>query len=180
MLTVEQVLASQKAQLETLKDLSAKSVERMVELNTAASKAILAETEEHAKAVMKAKDAQEFLALQASAVQPLAEKTAAYSRNLYDIAATASADFSATLEELAADTQKKFQEMVATAAKNAPTGSESAVAFMNSAVSSANSALESVQKAVKQATALAESNIAAVTATATNASAAAKPAAKKR
>jgi hypothetical protein len=37
-----------------------------------------------------------------------------------------------------------------------------------------------VQKAVKQATALAESNFAAVTATATNAAAAAKPAAKKR
>ena len=177
MLTVEQVLASQKANLETIKDLSTKNVEKMVELNAAASKAMLAETEEHTKAVMKAKDAQEFLALQAGAVQPLAEKTAAYSRNLYDIAASASAEFSATFEELAADTQNKFKEMMATAAQNAPPSSESAVAFMNSAVSSANSALESVQKAVKQATEVAESNFNTVAANAVNAT---KTVSKKR
>lgn len=180
MLTVEQVLASQKANLETLKDLTTKSVEKLVELNSAASKAILAETEEHTKALMQAKDAQEIVALQTAAVQPIAEKAAAYSRNLYDIAASANAEFASTLEALTADAQKKFKDMMDSAVKSAPAGSESAVAFLNNAVASASSAAESVQKAVKQATALAESNFAAVTATATNAAAAAKPAAKKR
>jgi len=180
MLTVEQVVAAQKANLETLKDLTTKSVEKLVDLNTTASKAALAETEEHTKAILKAKDAQEFLALQTAAVQPLAEKTTAYSRHLYDIASSASAEFSSTLEALAADAQKKFKDMIEAASKNAPAGSESAVAFMNSAVSSANSALESVQKAVKQATALAESNFNAAAATATSAVSTAKTASKKR
>jgi hypothetical protein len=48
---------------------------------------------------------------------------------------------------------------------------------MKSAVSAANNAYESVQKAVKQATDMAEANIAAVTNTAVNT---AKTASKKR
>jgi cell division ATPase FtsA len=49
------------------------------------------------------------------------------------------------------------------ASQNAPAGSEQAVAMMKGAVNAANSAFETVQKAVKQATDLAESNLASVT-----------------
>lgn len=180
MLTVEQVMASQKASVETLLGLTSKAfegVEKIVELNLSASKAALAETGEHAKAMLSVKDAQELLALQSSLLQPLAEKTAAYSRHLYDIASGSSAEFSKTFESQAADVQKKFMGLVDTAAKNAPAGSESAVAVMKSAVSAANNALESVQKAVKQATDAAEANFNAVAASAVDA---AKPVTKKR
>ena len=180
MLTVEQVLASQKANVETLMGLTTKAfegIEKIVELNLTASKAALAESAEHAKAVLSAKDAQELLALQSSIFQPLAEKTAAYSRHLYDIATSSTTELGKTFEEQAADAQKKFMGLVDSAAKNAPAGSETAVAVMKSAVAAANNALESVQKAVKQATDVAEANINAVTATAVNAS---KTAAKKR
>ena len=57
--------------------------------------------------------------------------------------------------------------------KNAPQGSESAVAAVKNAVTTASAALESVQKAVKQATDMAEANFAAVTSTAVNAAKAA-------
>ena len=180
MLTVEQVMASHKANIETLVGLTSKAfegVERIVELNLTASKAALAEIGDHAKAVMGAKDAQEFLSLQSGLMQPLAEKTAAYSRHLYDIASGSTAEFSKAFEEQAADTQKKFMGFVDSAAKNAPAGSETAVAVMKSAVAAANNALESVQKAVKQASEVAESNFSTVTA---NAMAATKVAAKKR
>ena len=180
MLTVEQVLASQKATVETLMGLTTKAfegIEKIVELNLTASKAALAESAEHAKAVLSAKDAQELLALQSGIFQPLAEKTAAYSRHLYDIATSSTTELGKTFEEQAADAQKKFMGLVDSAAKNAPAGSETAVAVMKSAVAAANNALESVQKAVKQATDVAEANINAVTATAVNAS---KTAAKKR
>lgn len=180
MLTVEQVMASHKANIETLLGLSSKafeSVEKIVELNLTASKAALAETGDHAKAVLSVKDAQELLALQSGLLQPLAEKTAAYSRHLYDIATGAGAEFSKAFEGQAADAQKKFVDLVDSAAKNAPAGSESAVAMMKSAVSSANNALESVQKAVKQATEVAEANFNAVAATASDAG---KQASKKR
>jgi phasin family protein len=173
MLTPEQILASQKATVETLFGLTSKAfegVEKLVELNLTASKAALAEAAGTAQTALTVKDAQELLALQASLFQPLAEKTAAYSRHLYDIAAGTGAEFGKTFEAQATDVQKKFLAVVDNAAKNAPAGSETAVAVFKSAVAAGNNALESVQKAVKQATEVAEANFNAVANTAVNAS----------
>ncbi len=180
MMTVEQVLASQKANVETLLGLTTKAfegVEKIVELNMTASKAALAETSDNAKALLSVKDAQELMALQSSLLQPLAEKTAAYSRHLYEIATSTSSEFSKAVEGQVAEAQQNFTGMIDAAAKNAPAGSETAVAAMKSAVAAATNALESVQKAVKQATDVAEANFNAV---ANTANTAAKPAAKKR
>jgi len=180
MMTVEQVLAAQKANVETLLGLTAKAfegVEKIVELNMSASKAALAESGENAKAMLSVKDAQELLALQSGLLQPLAEKTAAYSRHLYEIATGTSSEFTKAMESQAAEAQQKFTGMIDSAAKNAPAGSETAVAVMKSAVAAANNALESVQKAVKQATEVAEANFNAVANTTTST---AKPASKKR
>jgi phasin family protein len=165
MLTAEQVLASQKATIETLFGLTGKAfegVEKLVELNMTASKAALAEAAGTTEAILSVKDAQELLALQASLFQPLAEKTAAYSRHLYDIAAGTGAEFGKQFEAQASEAQKKFLSLVDNAAKNAPAGSETAVAVFKSAVAAGNNALESVQKAVKQATDVAEANFNAV------------------
>lgn len=183
MLTVEQVIASHKANLETLFGLTNKAfegVEKIVELNLTASKAALSEAASHTQTLLSVKDAQELLALQSGLLQPLAEKTAAYSRHLYDIATATGAEFTKNAEAQAADAQKTFAGLVDSAAKNAPAGSESVVAILKSSVSAANNALESVQKAVKQATEVAEANFNAVAATATSATKAATSAAKKR
>lgn len=172
MLTPEQVVASQKAAVETLFGLTSKAfegVEKLVELNLTASKAALSEAAGTAQTVLSVKDAQELLALQASLFQPLAEKTAAYSRHLYDIAAGTGAEFGKTFESQATDAQKKFMAAVDSAAKNAPAGSETAVAVFKSAIAAGNNALESVQKAVKQASEVAEANFNAVASTAVNA-----------
>ena len=180
MLTAEQIMASHKANIETLFGLTHKAfegVEKLVELNVQATKAALAETANHAQAVMGVKDAQELMALQAGLVQPLAEKTAAYSRHLYDIASTAGADLGKTFEAQTADAQKKVLGLVDNAAKNAPAGSETAVAVMKSAVAAANNAFESMQKAVKQASDMAEANFNTVAASAVSAT---KTATKKR
>src|SRR5215218_4984986 len=173
MLTAEQVVASQKATIETLFGLTSKAfegVEKLVELNLTAAKAALEEAAGTTQAVMGVKDAQELLALQASLFQPLAEKTAAYSRHLYDIATGTGAEFGKAFEAQTAEVQKKFLAVVDNAAKNAPAGSETAVAVFKSAVAAGNNALESVQKAVKQASDVAEANFNAVANTAVNAS----------
>ena len=173
-------MASHKANMETLLGLTSKAfegVEKIVELNMTASKAAMAEAGDHAKAMLSVKDAQELLALQSSLFQPLAEKTAAYSRHLYEIASSSTAEFTKTVEDQAADVQKKITGLVDAAAKNAPAGSETAVAMFKSAVSAANNALESVQKAVKQATDVAETNFNNAASTAMNAT---KAVAKKR
>jgi phasin family protein len=172
MMTAEQVLASHKANVETLFGLTTKAfegVEKLVELNVTASRAALNEAATHAKSVLSVKDAQELLALQAGLFQPLAEKTAAYSRHLYDIAAGTGAEFGKAFEGQVAEAQGNFMSAVDSASKNAPAGSETAVAVMKSAVSAANNAFESVQKAVKQASDMAEANFNAVASTAVNA-----------
>jgi phasin family protein len=180
MLTVEQVMASQKASVETLVGLTSKAfegVEKIVELNLSASKAALTESGDHVKALLSVKDAQELLTLQSNLLQPLAEKTAAYSRHLYDITSGSTSELSKSFEGQAVEAQKKFMSLVDSAVSNAPAGSETAVSMMKSAVAAANNALETVQKAVKQATDVAESNFNAVAASAVDA---AKPTAKKR
>ena len=164
-LTAEQILASHKANIETLFGLTTKAfegVEKLVELNVTASRAALSEAANHTQAVLGVKDAQELLALQAGLFQPLAEKTAAYSRHLYDIASGTGAEFGKAFEAQATDAQKAFTNLVDSAAKK-------------SAVSAANNAFESVQKAVKQASDVAEANFNAVANTAANAAKTAAP-----
>jgi phasin family protein len=180
MLTAEQVIASHKANVETLLGLTSKAfegVEKIVELNLSASKAALTESAEHAKALLSVKDAQELMALQSGLLQPLAEKAAAYSRHLYDITSSSTSELSKSIEAQATEVQQKFMGLVETATKNAPAGSESAVTVMKNAVAAASNALESVQKAVKQATDAAESNFNTVTTSAIDAG---KTVAKKR
>lgn len=172
MLTADQVLASQKATIDTFFGLTGKAfegVEKLVELNVTASKAALAEVAGTTQALLGVKDAQELLALQAAMFQPLAEKTAAYSRHLYDIASGTGAEFGRSFEQQAAEAQRKFLSVVDNAAKNAPAGSETAVAVLKSAVAAGTNALETVQKAVKQASEVAEANFNAVASQAVNA-----------
>ena len=177
-LTTEQILAAHKANIETLFGLTSKAfegVEKLVELNVTASRAALTEAASHTQAVLSVKDVQELMALQAGILQPLAEKTAAYSRHLYDIASGTGSEFTKAVEAKTTEAQKNIANLVDTATKNAPAGSETAVAVMKSAVSAANNAFESVQKAVKQATDAAEANFNAVAASAADAAKTAAP-----
>ncbi|MDK3026563.1 TIGR01841 family phasin PhaP1 [Cupriavidus taiwanensis] len=171
-LTPEQVAAAQKANLETLFGLTTKAfegVEKLVELNLQVVKTAFAENVDNAKKALSAKDAQELLAIQAAAVQPVAEKTLAYTRHLYEIASETQSEFAKVAEAQLAEGSKNVQALVENFAKNAPAGSESTVAIVKSAISAANNAYESVQKATKQAVEMAETNFQAAASAATKA-----------
>ena len=164
--TTEQFAAAQKAQLDTLFGLTHKAfegVEKLVELNLQVAKTTLSEAAETAQTALSVKDAQEFMSLQASLLQPAAEKAAAYSRHLYDIMAGTTAEVTKAAEAQMAEGQKKVLALVDSAVKNAPAGSENAVALVKSAVAAANNAYESVHKAAKQATEVAEANFQSMT-----------------
>ena len=167
MLTADQVLAAHKANVETLFGLTGKAfegVEKIVELNLAASKSLLAESAAQVQTVLAIKDPQEFVAYQTSFYQPMGEKATSYGREVYEIATAAGAEFSKAFEAQLAEAQKKFIDVVDSTAANAPAGSESAVALVKSAVAAVNNVVESAQKSAKQAVALAESNFKAATA----------------
>jgi phasin family protein len=171
-LTAEQMMAANKANVETLFGLTAKAfegVEKLVELNMQVAKTAMTEAADTTRAALSVKDAQELLALQSAMLQPAAEKAAAYGRHVYDIAASTNAEVAKVAEDQMADAQKKFMALVDTAVKNAPAGTENAVMLVKSAVAAANNAFETVQKAAKQATEVAEANFQAVTSTAVKA-----------
>jgi phasin family protein len=179
MMTAEQVVAAHKANVETLFGLTNKAfegVEKLVELNLQVAKAALGEVADNTRAALSVKDAQELLALQSTLLQPAAEKAASYSRHLYDIAAATQAEVTKVAEAQFAEAQKNFASTVDSALKNAPAGSENAVALVKSALAAANNAYESVSKAAKQAADVAEANFTAVTNTAVKASQAASKA----
>ena len=180
MMTADQFVAAHKANVETLMGLTAKAfegVEKLVELNLQVAKTALGEAAETTKAALSVKDAQELMALQASMLQPAADKAAAYSRHVYDIAAATGAELTKAAEAQTSDMQAKFMLAVDGAMKNAPAGSENVVALMKSSVAAANNAFDGVQKAVKQATDVAEANFQAISASATKANTKAKRAA---
>lgn len=165
-ITADQISATNQTNLDTVQDLATKSfagLEKMVELNLAAAKALMTESFSHAQSLLAAKDLQAALALQTAAVSPLAEKTVSYSRHVYGIAVEAGAEFTKALEGKTAEAQKSFNEVVENVAKNAPAGTESAVAVLKSALASSQNAIDSAQSSAKQALAMAESNISAVT-----------------
>lgn len=172
LLTPEQIAATHKANLETLFGLTNKAfegVEKLVELNLQVVKQSLAEGQANAQQVLGVKDAQELLTLQAGLTQPVAEKVLSYGRHLYEIASATQAEFAKVAEAQYEEQNKKVQALVENVAKNAPAGSETAVAILKSAITAANTTYETVHKATKQAVEIAESNFNAATTAATKA-----------
>ena len=162
MLTPEQILAAQKANIETLFGLTQKAfegVERLVELNLQATRATFDEMTSNTQAMLSVKDAQELLELQARLMQPLADKVSAYSRQLFEIASDTGAEFAKTAEDQSAEARQKLMAVFENVARNSPAGSEPLVSAVRSAVNAASGAMGQVQKAVKQATEMAQANV---------------------
>ena len=177
MMTAEQIVSAHKSNVETffgLSGLAFEGVEKLIELNTQAAKTALVEASATIQAALSVKDAQELLALHAGLIQPAAEKAASYGRLVYEIAASTGAEVGRVAEATAAEAQSKFMAVVDNAVKNAPAGTENAVALVKSAVAAANNAFESVQKAGKQAVEVADANFQAMSSTAVRATKAKK------
>jgi phasin family protein len=167
---VEQLIAAQQANVEAALTLATKAfdgVEKTVELNLQAAKALLREAAEHAQAVLSAKDAQELLSLQGGLLQPAAEKTAAYSRHIYDITAATNAEVGKVVEAQLAELQKNFLAVVDNALKNAPAGSEDAIPLVKTTATAASNAY--VREAAMQATEATGTSVNAVTTSAAEA-----------
>lgn len=174
----EQFIATNKANLQALTDLTTQAfagVEKLVELNMAASKAALSESFSHVQTVMAIKDPKELLALPSDLLKPMADKTAAYAQHLQTIVTDSSAEFTKAVQAKTAEAQKAFGGALENLTKNAPAGSETAMAAFKDALSAGQDAFESVQTQTKKAVETAQSNF---TAAATQASDAVKKATK--
>ncbi len=162
----QQVFTNQKATLDNFLALQGTffgGFEKLVDLNLKVIKATMDELAQKSQQAIEVKDAQEALAFTTTLVQPSAEKALAYSKHVYDIMSGVQVDLSKMSEEQIAQSQQQVSEVIDQISKNAPTGSEGAVALLKSSLATANSAYESVAKAARQAADAAESNITAAT-----------------
>jgi phasin family protein len=164
--TPEQIAATNKAGVEALLGLANSqfaAFERWSNLNLNATKAAFEDSMNHAKALLGAKDAQEFINLNAAAAQPALEKAIAYSRSVYEVVAQSQAELTKAAEAQAAELNRSVVGFLDKVSKNAPAGSDVAVAAVKSALAAANTAYDSFTKVAKQATEIAEANFTAVT-----------------
>ncbi|CAN5382071.1 phasin family protein [soil metagenome] len=170
--TPEQFAAANKASVDSLLALAntaLSSAERIANLNLETARSVLKDGVTTPKAMLGAKDVQEALSVQAALAQPSVEKAVAYSRSVYEISAQSQQEMSKLLEGQFGDFQKQLAGLLDNAAKNAPAGSEGAVAAVKSAIAAATSAFDSMKTAAKQATEAAEANVLAATEAATKA-----------
>ncbi len=151
---------SQLAAVTALTNKAFESVAQLVDLSVSAAKASLEHSAAAAQQLLSAKDPQEFFALSAAQTQPNAEKVLAYNRNLASIASTTHAEFAKAAEAQIAETARKVGALVDEVAKNAPAGSENAIALLKSAIGNANASYEQLSKSTRQATEALEENMA--------------------
>ncbi|KJK22617.1 Phasin (PHA-granule associated protein) [Burkholderiaceae bacterium 16] len=172
MFTQEQILSVQQSNLESLYSLTSKAIEgfeKLVELNIQVARTALTENLDGTKRALSAKQPRDLLEVHASLVQPAGEKAMAYARHLYEITSEAQREFAKVARAMLTESSQNLRETVENLAKNAPAGTESAVAIVKSAITAADNAYESVEKAAAQAVEFAESNIQAAATVATNA-----------
>jgi phasin family protein len=152
-LTPQQLIAAQQANMDAFFGITNKAFagfEKLVALNLQATKAALAESQEIVSKVISAGNPGALLALQASISQPAAEKMVAYGRSVHEIVSEVQSEISAAAALQGQQLQQDAQGFVENLKKNAPAGSETAIAAWKSIFSAANATYESANKAAKQ------------------------------
>ncbi|HEX6295556.1 MAG TPA: phasin family protein [Burkholderiales bacterium] len=166
--TPEQIQAASKANVEALlavANAQFAAFEKLANINAGAVKNAFEDSIANTRALLGAKDVQEFVTLQNAFAQPAIEKAIAYSKSVYEVATETNAELSKVAERRVAEWNENFVTLLDKVSKNAPAGSDVAVAAVKSMLAAANSAYDNLNKVAKQATEMAEANVAAATET---------------
>jgi len=162
----QQFLSTQQQNIENL--ISAQNhifsgFEQLVNLNIKLFKSSLDEIAEKSQQVAGLKDVQQAASFATELAQPSAEKVLDYGKNVFEIISGVQKEITQLAEKQIADTQTQAADFVEQLAKNAPAGSESAVALVKSGLVAASNATDTVLKATRQAAELNEANVNAAT-----------------
>jgi len=144
--------------------LSLENAEKLFTFNLTAAKTALAHGVEGAQAVASVKDVQDLVVLRTKLAEAQVQQAVGYSRNLYEIAAEAQAEYSAFAEQAFATYTKGITAWVDNASKSAPAGSDVAVNAVKSTIAATTAAFDQFQKASKQVVHLTDVNVRAAAA----------------
>jgi phasin family protein len=137
------------------------TLEKLAALNFTAVKDAFEDGTGYAKTLAGATDPQALVNLHTRASEPALEKAVAYSRGVYEILSQANGEIGRLVEQRAGEVNRAAAAVIERMAKDAPAGSDVAVAAVKSTLAAANSAYASFTKAAKQATEMVEANFAA-------------------
>lgn len=165
--TPEQVRDAAKANLEAVIEFANAqfaAAEKISNLQAVAMKSAFDDVLANARALTTANDLQECLKLQASFAQPAFEKAIAYSKGVYEVLGQTNAEMQKLAERRIAEWNENLVALVDKTLKNVP-ASDVAVSALKQAIAAGNSAFENMTKVTKQASEIAEANVAAATET---------------
>lgn len=160
----EQFTAGNKAYIASLMEVAQTALagaERLALLNLNTARSSLQESGSRAAAMLEAKDVKDLVGTPGSVAKPALERIATYSRSVYEINSDTMAELGKLFEGQYAELYKQVSSSLEKAAKNAPAGSDMAVAAVKSALTAASSTYETINKAVKQVVEIADANLSA-------------------
>jgi len=165
-ISTEQFLATQKDSIDNLVAAQTRlfsGFEQLVNLNMDLFKASIDEVAEKTQKAAGLKDVQEATSFASELSQPTVEKAVDYGKSVFEIVSKLQSDIAELAEKQLNLNQQQAAEWVDQLAKNAPAGSEGAVALLKSSVVSFSNLADNAFKAMRQAAELNEANVNAAT-----------------
>jgi phasin family protein len=168
--TPEKIVETGKAKLEaSLKTVGSAgaslfaAAEQLGALNVATSRAAVDDGVALIRALLAAKDAKAFAALQLSAIKPAVEKSVVYFGSVAGIFAQTRIELAKLMEAEAFVLGHNLQTALETLFKSAPFGAEAALQALKSAAANATSAYENASQVAKQVSDAAEASVKSAT-----------------
>ena len=181
-INIEQLSAAQKANAEVMTQLmrtAFEGMQKLAELNMAATRDFFDTTVSNANSMMAVKDVNEAAKVNQALAKPNLDKLMGYSRNVYELVAEMQKEIAGVMESQYSQFAKTATSAI-DKSKSAPIGGDIFAAALKSMLDATNNAYNSMTSLTKQLSEVAEANMqAATTATAKAVGAATKSAAKK-
>lgn len=175
----EQMTAAQKANAEVVMAImrtSFEGMQRLAELNMAATREFFNTSVANANTLMSAKDINDVAQINQTLSAPNLEKAMDYSRKVYDLVAQMQKDMTAVMESQYTQFSKNAASAIDKTKATTPVGGDVFAAAMSSMLDATNKAFGSMTAMAKQMSDLADANLqAATSATAKAVGSGAKP-----
>ena len=166
--TPEQIQAASKANMEALlavANAQFAAFEKLATINATAVKSAFEDSIANTRALIGAKDVQEPSACRAPSPSPPSRRPSPTRRACTKSPPKPTASCRRLPSAASSEWNENFVSLLDKVSKNAPAGSDVAVAAVKSMMAAANSAYDNLNKVAKQATEIAEANVAAATET---------------
>lgn len=153
------LFSAQLAVVESLSKKAFEGAEKIIELNLSAAKTTIDESLVNAREMGAATDMQSLLSTAAAQAKPGAEQAAGYGRALSSLLSEQHAALVKAAEEQVAQSSRELDSLIDALGKNAPPGSENAIAALKAVIVNANAGYEQLARTSKQALEALQANL---------------------